>query len=282
MRGMTLTMRGGWAARRRDVFYPVAAVGLALFAWHLAVVAFRIRPTLLPTPVRALWKAYAVRDLLASHGAVTFLEILGGLALSLALGMAAALSMARWRGVERTATPLLLFLQMVPHISIAPLFIIWFGFGMLPKVLVSFLMGSFPVVIATTAGLKAVEADLLDLIRSMEATTWQVFAKVRIPHALPSFFSGAKIAAAFATSGAIVGEFVGSDRGLGYLLMVANSTSNSELLFATIFVVSAIGIGLFVTILWLERALLPWHVAVRGERKGLVRPGPAAGPGAGG
>lgn len=268
-------MPGTRSARRQDLLYPMLAVVLALFAWHLLVVALQLRPTLLPTPLRALAKAYAVRDLLVSHGVVTLLEILGGFALSLAVGMCTALLMARWRAFERTAAPLLVFLQTVPHISIAPLLIVWFGFGMLPKVLVSFLMAYFPIVIATTLGLKAVEAGTLDLIRSMEATTWQVFAKVRIPHALPYFFSGAKIAAAFATSGAIVGEFVGSDRGLGYLLMVANSSTNSELLFATIFVVSAVGITLFAGILRLERALLPWHVATRGawqEATGHSRP----------
>ncbi|MBI3079666.1 MAG: ABC transporter permease [Deltaproteobacteria bacterium] len=274
-----MAMAGARAARRLDLLYPVTAVGLALVTWHLVVVVFQLRPTLLPTPVRALAKAYAVRDLLLGHGIVTLLEILGGFALSVAVGMGSALLMTRWRAFERTATPILVFLQTVPHISIAPLFIVWFGFGIVPKVLVSFLMAYFPVVIATTVGLKAVEADMLDLIRSMEATAWQVYAKVRIPHALPYFFSGAKIAAAFATSGAIVGEFVGSDRGLGYLLMVANSTTNSELLFATIFVVSAIGIALFGVILRLERALLPWHVATRGERQGSAGRGAERGPG---
>src|SRR3989442_2365883 len=150
------------AVRRRELLYPATAVVLALLAWHLMVVLFELRPTLLPTPARALAKAYAVRDLLLGHGVVTVLEILGGLVLSLAVGMGTALLMTRWSAFERTTTPLLVFLQTVPHISIAPLFIVWFGFGMTPKILVSFLMAYFPVVIATTVGLKAVEADALD------------------------------------------------------------------------------------------------------------------------
>lgn len=253
-----------------DIVYPGMAVALFLLFWHLAVVAFRLPPSFLPSPVTAFSKVFRSYDTFVTHGLVTVTEILGGFGLSVVVGVATAFVMAWSRTLDKTISPILVFLQTIPSISVAPLLIIWFGFSMTPKIIVSFLMAYFPIVIATLAGMNAVETDMIDLVRSMSGSKWQIFRKGRLPNSLPYFFSGAKVAVAFATSGAIVGEYLGSDHGLGYLIVVANSDANSELLFGTVIVVSAIGVSFFWLIRRVENICIPWHVAFREQAERRV------------
>ena len=248
-----------------EILYPAAAIALLLTVWQLTVVVLDLRPTFLPSPATAFSKVFRSYDTFVTHAPVTIFEIVGGYALSIVLGVATAFVMVWSRVMEKIVSPILVFLQTIPYISVAPLLIIWFGFNIAPKIVVSFLMSYFPIVVATAAGMKAVENDMIDMVRSMSASKWQVFWKSRFPNSLPYFFSGAKIAVAFATSGAIVGEYVGADYGLGYLIVLSNSDTNSELLFATIIVVSAIGVGFFWLIHWIEKLCIPWHVAFRQE-----------------
>lgn len=248
-----------------EVLYPAIAIGSLLAVWQLTVVLLELRPTFLPTPTAAFSKVFRSSDTFLTHAPVTIFEIVGGYALSIIIGVATAFVMVWSRAMEKIVSPILVFLQTIPYISVAPLLIIWFGFNITPKIVVSFLMSYFPIVVATAAGMNAVENDMVDMVRSMSASKWQVFWKSRFPNSLPYFFSGAKVAVAFATSGAIVGEYVGADYGLGYLIVLSNSDTNSELLFATIIVVSAIGVGFFWLIHWLEKLCIPWHVAFREE-----------------
>lgn len=259
-----------WRAHS-EISYPTMAIALFLLFWHLVVVFFQLRPTFLPSPITAFSKVLRSFDTFATHGLVTLSEILGGFGLSVVVGVTTAFLMAWSRIMDRAISPILVFSQTIPYISVAPLLIIWFGFSLTPKIIVSFLMAYFPIVVATLAGMNAVETDMLDLVRSMSGSKWQIFWKSRFPNSLPYFFSGAKVAVAFATSGAIVGEYVGSDQGLGYLIVVANSDANSELLFGTVIVVSAIGISFFWLIRYLEKICIPWHVAIRqeAERKAI-------------
>ena len=225
--------RTGW--RRfwtAEVLYPAVAIGLLLTVWQLTVVVLDLRPTFLPSPVTAFSKVFRSYDTFLTHAPVTIFEIVGGYALSIVVGVATAFFMVWSRVMEKIVSPILVFLQTIPYISVAPLLIIWFGFNIAPKIVVSFLMSYFPIVVATAAGMNAVENDMIDMVRSMSASKWQIFWKSRFPNSLPYFFSGAKIAVAFATSGAIVGEYVGADYGLGYLIVLSNSDTNSELLFA--------------------------------------------------
>jgi NitT/TauT family transport system permease protein len=150
-------------------------------------------------------------------------------------------------------------------VAIAPLLIFWTGIGLTPKVLVAFLIAFFPIVIDTVVGLRSVEPDLLHLVRSMGASQLKTFWKVRFPTALPSIFAGLKVGVTLAVVGAIVGEFIQADRGLGYTLLQANAMINTKLSFAIVFLLSAVGIVLFMIVDWMERLAIPWHVSRRSE-----------------
>jgi NitT/TauT family transport system permease protein len=158
--------------------------------------------------------------------------------------------------------PLLLVAQLVPKVAIAPLLLIWFGYGLIPNVVVAFVVAFFPIVVNGASGLAAVQPELLDLGRSLQASRWQTFWKFRIPTALPEVFSGMKIAVTLAIIGAIIGEFVGGNRGLGYLIIVANQELDTPLAFAAIFLLSVMGIILYGLVETLERVLIPWHLPI--------------------
>ena len=177
--------------------------------------------------------------------------------------MPLAVGITSYRRFDKFITPILLFFQTVPKIAIAPLFLVWFGFGPFPKVLVAFLISFFPIVIDTAIGLRSISPEMIDLARSMGATKLQIFMRFRMPTALPYFFGGLKVAATLAVVGAVVGEFVGADRGLGYLLLVSNSNLDTPLLFASIVALTALGLILFYIIEVLEHFLIPWHVSRR-------------------
>src|SRR5206468_6341696 len=145
-------------------------------------------------------------------------------------------------------------------VAIAPLFLVWFGVGVMPKVLVAFLISFFPIVIDAAVGLRSMPAEMRDLARSMGATRLQIFTRFRLPTSLPYLFSGLKVAATLAVAGAVVGEFVGADKGLGYLLLVTNSNMETALMFAAIVALTIIGLALFYAVEFLESLLIPWHV----------------------
>jgi NitT/TauT family transport system permease protein len=158
---------------------------------------------------------------------------------------------------------LLVFSQSVPKIAIAPLFVVWFGFGIIPKVIAAFMLGFFPIVVSTVMGFKSVDPDMLDLARSMKASRLATFMRISLPQALPSIFAGLKVSITLAVVGAVVGEFVGSNSGIGYLLQIANGNFDLPLMFAALTVLSAIGVLLFVAIDVVERLLIPWHASQR-------------------
>jgi NitT/TauT family transport system permease protein len=155
--------------------------------------------------------------------------------------------------------PLLLIAQIIPKVAIAPILLIWFGYGLTPKVLIAFLVAFFPVVVNTAQGLASVEHELLELGQSLKASRWQTFWKFRVPTALPDLFSGMKIAITLAVIGAVIGEFVGGNRGLGYLIIIANQELDTPLAFAAIFILSLGGILLFWLIELAERLVVPWN-----------------------
>ena len=165
--------------------------------------------------------------------------------------------------MQRTVYPLLVFSQLVPKVALAPIFVVWFGFTLLPKVLVTFLLSFFPVVINTVVGLRALDPEVIYLTRSTGASTLDTFLKVRLPAALPTMFAGFKLAAISATVGAVIGEFIGSDRGLGYVILTANGDLNTALSFAAIVILTIIGLILYFGVERLERFCIPWHVSQR-------------------
>ena len=251
--------------RLSAVAYPVLALVGALVVWQVAVVAFAIPSYLLPAPGRVFAKMMQSGPMLVSNGLYTLQEILLGFTLSVAVGVPLALAIVSSRVCERTVYPLLVASQVVPKVAIAPLFVVWFGFGMTSKVLIAFLIAVFPVVIDMVVGLRAIELEKLYVARSMGATPWQLFWKVRLPKALPSLFAGLKVSITLAVVGAIVGEFIAAERGIGRVLLNATGNMDTELLFAGIIVLTVIGVVLFLALDLLERWLLPWHVSRRLE-----------------
>jgi len=251
--------RPGVAARLLEHGAPWLLILALLVLWEGAARAFAIPQWLLPAPSVVAAEIANQPGLFARHAMVTAGEVVLGFLLSVAVGIPLAVGIAYSRVFERTLYPLLVASQAVPKVAIAPLLIVWFGFGTLPKVLVAFLIAFFPIVIDTVVGLRSVEPEMLHLGRSMGASRWQMFRKIRLPKALPSIFAGLKVAITLAVVGAIVGEFVAADRGLGYLLMIASGEMNSKLLFAAIVVLTALGVAFFLLVEAIERWAIPWH-----------------------
>ncbi len=246
-----------------DLLYPIGAILFLLILWQLVKAAFEIRDYLLPSPIQVISELGQSWLFLINHSYITIYETLSGFLASIVIGVPCAILIVWFRPVEKALMPILLLSQTFPKVAIAPLFVIWLGFGVLPKVFVSFLISFFPIVISMAGGLRSVENDMLDLAKSMSATSWQQFLKIRIPWALPHLFDGLKVASALSIVGAVIGEFVGAEKGLGHVIIVANSNMETSLLFAAICILGAVGLILYLIIIRLERWLLPWHASVR-------------------
>jgi len=202
---------------------------------------------------------YSHAGVLLEESIVTTVEIALGFAMSVAVGIPLALAIFLSPPFARSVYPLLVSSQAVPKVAVAPLFIVWFGLGLVPKVLIAFLIAFFPVVINTAMGLAALEREKIYLARSMGLGPVATFFKIQLPNALPSIFAGLKISITFAVVGAVVGEFVGGQGGLGYLLLIANGNMDTALLFAGIVALTLLGIVLFALIGLVERLMLPPH-----------------------
>lgn len=234
-----------------------------LLMWEAAARVSGTPTYILPPPSVVLVALAERAGDLAYHAAVTTSVILIGFALAVALGVPLALGVAFSPWFRRVVYPAIVLSQMVPKIAVAPLFIIWFGFDVTPKILITFLIAFFPIVIDAVVGFTSLPPETTRLARSMGARPLDFFLKVRLPHALPNLFAGMKMAMAGAAVGAIVGEFVASSAGLGYLLLVANGELDTPLVFAGLLVLSAIGVGLFFSIEAAERVAIPWHASSR-------------------
>lgn len=242
---------------------PYIGILVLLGIWEIAVRILDLPSYLLPPPSEiGLVMIDKFQDIL-DHSWVTAYEMLMGYFLAIVVAIPMAIAITASPNFDRFITPILLFFQTVPKISLAPLFLVWFGFGILPKVLVAFLISFFPIIINTAVGLRSISPEMIDLARSMGATRLQIFTRFRLPTSLPYLFSGLKVASTLAVVGAVVGEFVGADKGLGYLLLVANSNLLTALMFAAIFALTAQGLILFYIIQVLEKWLIPWHITVR-------------------
>jgi NitT/TauT family transport system permease protein len=165
--------------------------------------------------------------------------------------------------VESYVYPLLVFSQSVPKIAIAPLFVVWFGFGIIPKVISAFLLGFFPVVVSAVQGFKSVDPDMVDLARAMQGSRFAVFRAVNLPHAMPAIFAGLKVSVTLAVVGAVVGEFVGSNSGIGYVLQRSIGTFDLPTMFAALVILALLGVVLFWLVDRIERLVIPWHVSQR-------------------
>jgi NitT/TauT family transport system permease protein len=249
---------------------PIAGVLAFLVVWEIGVAVLEMPAYLLPPPTEIIRVFIAEFGRIAFHGWVTLYEMLLGYGLAVVIAIPLAIAITSSERFDRFSMPTLLFFQVVPKVAIAPLFLVWFGVGALPKVLVAFLISFFPIVIDAAVGLRSMSAEMRDLARSMGASRMQVFAQFRLPTSLPYLFSGLKVAATLAVAGAVVGEFVGADKGLGYLLLVTNSNLETALMFATLFALTFIGLIFFYAVEFLEALLIPWHVTHRVREEGTM------------
>ena len=259
--GVSIVLNAAWVR-------PFLFLIFIVVAWDLTIRVFRIPAYQIPAPgdvVAVLWSDWP--ELLRQAWPTTYATICGFL-LSALFGIPVAMLIAGSKTVESYVYPLLVFSQSVPKIAIAPLFVVWFGFGIIPKVISAFLLGFFPVVVSAVQGFKSVDPDMVDLARAMQGTRFRVFCAVNLPHAMPAIFSGLKVSITLAVVGAVVGEFVGGEAGLGFLLMSANGSMDTPLLFAGLVGLTLIGIVLFMAIEIAERFAIPWHTSTRSAGAG--------------
>jgi NitT/TauT family transport system permease protein len=238
--------------------YPIAGTAIIILIWHYYVVLMQVPVVVLPTPLQVLKSMIDDARILAEEGWVTALECIYGFALSLAIGIPIAVVMTYSRIANQMFYPLLVASQSIPKVAIAPILLVWFGTGIKSKLAMAFVIAFFPVVVDTATGLRSTSPDLLELARSLQCTRLQTFFKIQLPSALPSIFSGAKIAVTLSVIGAVIGEFIGSNEGLGNLLLTANSQLNSPLVWASLTVLSVLGMLLYGTVALAERILMPW------------------------
>jgi NitT/TauT family transport system permease protein len=252
-----------FGAKLLRLLTPVAGVLVFLAVWQLGVMVSKVPAYLLPAPTAIARTFVDEFPRLLWHGWVTTYEMLLGYLLAVAVAIPLAIAITSSHRFDRFVMPTMLFFQVVPKVAVAPLFLVWFGVGVLPKVLVAFLISFFPIVIDTAVGLRSMSSEMNDLARSMGASRIQIFTQFRLPTSLPYLFSGLKVAATLAIAGAVVGEFVGADKGLGYLLLVTNSNMETALMFATLVGLTFIGLVFFYSVEFLEAILIPLHVTHR-------------------
>lgn len=233
--------------------------------WEIAVHLADTPRWMLPAPSDIARSFREDGPLLWQHTQATFLVVLVGFLIALVAGILTGVAIDTSRIIERAVYPLLIASQTIPMVVLAPLFLIWFGYGMLPKVLVTALVAFFPLAVNTVDGLRAADRETLALLRSMGAGRWQRFRLAKMPAALPSVFSGSRIAVAFCVIGAVFGELVGAKEGLGYLMERSASQFETPRVFAAIFILAFMGVALFVTVSLLERIALPWRRYVTGS-----------------
>ncbi len=242
----------------KRIVYPPLGVILVIALWHWYCVQFKVPIAVMPTPMQVLGAFAGKWELLLAEGWVTLKETLYGFLLALGLGVPIAVAVATSKTLNLMFTPLLIALQSVPKVALAPIVLVWLGTGIESKLAIAWLVAFFPIVVDTAAGLQSTPPDLLELARSLRASRWQIFSKVQFPAALPFVITGSKVAITLAVIGAVIGEFVGSSEGLGNLLLTAMSQINTPLAFAALFALAALGIIAYMAVVAVEWMLAPW------------------------
>jgi NitT/TauT family transport system permease protein len=234
-----------------------------LIGWEMLSRAGTFPSYVMPAPSDIFSTIINKRELLFKHTLVTSYEIVGAFVASVVIGIVLAAILVQLPLLDAVLYPWLLVSQVIPKVAVAPLLVMWMGFGVLPIIVIGVLVAFFPVLVNTTIGLKSVEREPMMLMASMGASPWQRFVHLRLPVALPAVVSSMKIAMTLAAVGAVVGEFVGSNEGLGYLLLYANGALDTTLMFASLFLLSMVTLVLYGFVALSERWLLSWHVSQR-------------------
>jgi len=242
---------------------------LFLLTWELAVIFFEIPSFILPPPSKILQAIWSLkRVLFITHLPVTLLEVILGLGLSVIISVVLALLMLKAPAFERSIYPFLVISQTIPVIVLFPIIIMWFGYGLPGKVVMTVLITFFPIVVNTFEGLKNVDPRYIDLLRTMGASPRQIFWKIRIPAGLPNFFTGLKVGAAVSVIGAVIGEWLGGNNGLGVFSRRMDSNLQGDAVFAAVLILALLGSGLFKFVSILERCIIPWYFQNKEKRSG--------------
>jgi NitT/TauT family transport system permease protein len=249
-----------WRGMRglRHVLPALALAVAVVVAWEAVIRLFHVPTFVLPAPTQILVALAENRAALAAASQATALEVLFGFVLAAIVGVAVALVIVGFERFGRALYPLIVLFQNVPKVALAPIFILWFGYGLAPKILLIVVIAFFPVAIDMLAGLQSVEPSFVALMRSVGASRGKIMLRVRIPHSLPHLMAGLKVAITFSVIGAIVGEFAGANKGLGYVIQFASTQLDTPLIFAALTVVSALGLAFYYVVEFAERILVPW------------------------
>ena len=251
--------------RFRGALPAIVFAALVLIAWEAGVDYFNVSDLLLPAPSSVIAQMIVLAPLYLKHAGPTLGEILVGYGTAVGIGTLCGLVIALSRTIGTAIYPTLVAMQIMPKVAFAPLLVVWFGFGILPKLVLIALIAFFPIVINTVVALNMTQQETINLFRSMGAGPVQTFFKLRLPAALPVFFGGLKIAATFSVIGVVVAEFYSSDEGLGYLLLLQVSNGSTTHAFGSILYLTILGLVVFGAIAALERALVPAHMLKRFE-----------------
>jgi len=246
----------------RRLLTGIASFLVLMAAWEVSIKAFGIRPIMLPAPSSILAEFRTDSSWYLGNAWYTLLTTLAGFALSVIFGVLIAVLLVSVKWFENTVYPLIVSFNSVPKVAIAPLFVVWLGTGPEPKIAISFLIAVFAIIVDAVHGLRSVPADVMDLGRVLKGSRWDFFFKVRLPCALPSILTGMKVSISLALVGAIVGEFVASQRGLGYIILSAQGSFDTPRVFAALFLLGGMGMALFTMLEWIERRVTHWrHIA---------------------
>lgn len=239
---------------RRYALAVLVHLGVVL-AWHLFVVLGEVPGYVMPSPGATL--AALGEDYNWVHNTlVTAAEVFGGYALAVIVGVGLALLFSWFRTLDRTFMPLVISLNMIPKVALGPLLIVWFSYGVGPNIVIAFSICFLPILLTTARGLREVDPELIDLVRSLRGSRWQIFTKIQLPGSLPYVFSGMKVAVVLAVAGAIVGEFIASEEGLGYLMLQVQVTLDTAAMFMAVLLITAVGVILYGLVLGLERLVV--------------------------
>ncbi len=252
----TLSQRFGAALR---YYLPSIAVMLGLLVlWQVVVSGLGIKEYILPTPIAALKALGNPNYRWTANLLATLYSVLGAFALSAVLGVLLAIVVVWNDLLLRTVMPVLILFNTLPKIALAPLFVVWMGYGIWPNIVIGTTIAFFPMVVNTAVGLASAEPEMLDLVRTLKAGRWQVLKKIRIPNAIPYIFVGLKLNATMSVIGALVGEFVASERGLGSLIITSGVTMETAPIFASLMLISALGLVLYGLVVLVEQIVAPW------------------------
>jgi NitT/TauT family transport system permease protein len=248
------------AVLRSDTLWFLCTLAVALLVWEWVVTWREIPRYLLPQPSDIFETAVKQREVLLKNTWVTAKEVVFGFGAACLVGIPLAAAIVYSKILDRILSPLLVAIQTIPKVAMAPLFVVWLGHGLAPKIFVACTIAFFPIVIDTTVGLRSANPGSIELVRSMGASRWQTFRKVQFPGALPSIFGGLEVAITLAVVGAVVSEYIAANEGLGYLQLTASGILNTPLLFAAVIAMSILGLILFRVVQVVERLVIPWHV----------------------